>query len=167
MDTSFVTVCLIVVGSVFIPFFLFSSAGRNGRKKIKAQIKLVVTQNNLNISESENWGNMYIGLDTEQGKFLFLKLQASENLEQLIDLNTISGCQITEKRKVIKTHGKKEMLLEKLDLKILHKNGDNLILNFYDMDEDRKEDFELQRIEKWKALVIAYLSAVPFGEKAA
>ncbi len=166
MDTSFVIVCLIVVGSVFIPFVLFSSAGQNGRKKIKAQIKLVVTQYDLNISESENWGNTYIGLDTDQGKFLFIKLKASENLEQLIDLKTINGCQITEKRKVVKTHGKKEMLLERLDLKILHKNGDNLILNFYDVDEDRKEDFELQRIEKWKALV-AHLSAVPFGEKAA
>ncbi len=39
-------------------------------------------------------------------------------------------------------------MLEKHDLEILLKNGDSLLLNFYDMNEDRTEDFEQQRIEK-------------------
>lgn len=166
MDTSFVIVCLIVTVGVFFPFILFSYAGQSGRKKMDSQIKLVVTRYNLNISESEKWGNTYIGLDMDQRKFLYLDFGASENPDQLIDIDTIKGCQITEKRKILKTHGKKEAFLERLDLEVLQKDGNTLFLTFYDMDENRREDFELQRIEKWKAVLIN-ISTVPIEKKMA
>lgn len=167
MDTSFIVVCLIVVSSVFIPFYLFIFAGQSGRKKMKANIKEMVAKYNLNIAESENWGNTYIGLDTNQKKFLFLKITASESLEQLVDLNTVNGFQILEKRKLIKTKGGKEPLLEKLDLEVSLKNSEHILLNFYDADQTLQEDFELQRIQKWKAILIGHILAVPCKKKVA
>ncbi len=167
MDTSFAIVCFIVTGGVFIPFILFSYAGQSGRKKMDAQIKLIVTQYNLNISESEKWGNNYIGLDIYQRKVLYLDFGASENPNQLIDIDTIKGCQIVEKRKIIKAHGKKEAFLERLDLEVLQKDGNTLVLTFYNMDENRNEDFELQRIEKWRAIFINHISTIPMEKKMA
>lgn len=167
MDTSFVIVCLILVGSVFIPFFLFNAAGKKTAKKIGIKVKEVIAKNNLNISDSETWGDTYIGMDTNQRKFLYLKFKASENLEELVDLDTIDTCQIAEKRKVVKVNDKKELILEILALEILQKNGDNLLLNFYSMNEDRTEDFEHARAEKWKAILNSHTSKVPFDKKAA
>lgn len=155
MDTSFVIVCLILVGSVFIPFFLFNSAGKKNAKRFGVKVKEVIAKNNLNISDSENWGDTYIGMDTNQRKILYLKFKASENLKELVDLDTMQTCQIAEKRKVVKINDKKELILEKLDLEILLKNSESLLLNFYDINEDRTEDYELQRIEKWKAMILA------------
>lgn len=162
MNISFIAVCLIVVGSVLIPFFLFASSGRRERKEMETRIKQVVIKNKLNISESEIWGNTYIGVDTDQQKLVFLKLMASEIIEQLVDLNTLKECQIMEKRKAVKN--KKSQLLEKLDLEVLLKNRESIILNFYDIDQMLQEDFELQRIQKWKAILN---SAISLGKKAA
>ncbi len=167
MDTSFIIVCLILVGSVFIPFFLLNAAGRAERKKIEEKINQAIAKNYLNIAKSENWGNTFIGLDLDMRKIVFFKISAIEIREQLIDLDGITGFHILEKRKTIKMNQKKELLLQNLDLEILQKNGNNLILNFYDVGEDSTEDFELQRIEKWKAILTSHISAIPFGKKAA
>ena len=165
MDTSFAIVCLIVTGGVFIPFILFSYAGKSGRKKVDSQIKLLETKFDLNISESEKWGNSYIGLDKDQRKLLYLDFAASDKPDQPIDINTIKGCQILEKRKIVNTHGKKEALLERLDLEVRQKDGNTLVLTFYDIDENRKEDHERTRIEKWRALLINYISTTPIEKK--
>lgn len=162
MNTSFIIVCLIVVGSVLIPFFLFASSGQRVRKEMETKIKQVVNKNKLNISESEIWGNTYIGIDTAQRKLIFLKLTASEILEQLVDLNTLKECHIMEKRNSAKN--KKSQLLEKLDLEILLKNSEPIRLNFYDIDQMHQEDFELQRIQKWKAILFSSISS---GKQAA
>lgn len=167
MDISFIVVCLILVGGVFIPFFLFNAAGKKTAIRIENKVKEVITKNNLNISESENWGDTYIGLDTKQRKFLYLKFKVSENVEELVDLDTINICQIVEKRKSVKINDKKELIVEKLDIDILLKNGKSLLLNFYDNYENRTEDFEHARAEKWKAILNRLTSKVPFGQKAA
>ncbi|HEA22507.1 hypothetical protein LCGC14_1163720 [marine sediment metagenome] len=167
MDTSFVLVCLIVTGGVFIPFILFSYAGQGRTRKVDSQIKLVATQYNLNISKSEKWGNSYLGLDTDQRKLLYLDFGASENPNQLIDIDAIKGCQIVEKRKILKAHENKEALLESLDLEVLQKDGTSLVLTFYDIDENRKEDFELQRIEKWRDILMNHISTISIENRMA
>ncbi len=167
MDISMIIVSLVLVGSVFIPFYVFNATGQSERKKIGAKIKQVIVQHNLKVSESENWGNTYIGSDAEQRKVLFLKITPLESIEQLVDLNTLKTCQIVEKRKSVKTKEKKELLLEKLDLELLKKNGDRLLLNFYDASEDRMEDFELKRAEKWKGTLDHMVTTNSQGKKTA
>jgi hypothetical protein len=159
MDTSFVIVCLILVALVFIPYLLFIASGKRENKKMKAKIKHVIANNNLNISTSENWGLRYLGIDTVQRKLVFLKSvvledMPSEDLVQLLDLDAIKSCNIVELRKPIKIGDRKEVILEKLDLEILLKNGAHLILSFYHIDDEQMEDWELQRIEKWKATLM-------------
>jgi len=172
MDTSFVIVCLTLVALVFIPYFLFIAAGKSESKKMKAKINHVIVSNNLNISTSETWGHRYLGIDTVQRKLVFLKSidiedQPSEDLVQLLDLDTIKSCHIAELRKPIKIGERKEVVLEKLELEILLKNGTNLILPFYHMDDEQMEDWELQRIEKWKAVLMEQSSKTVDLKKAA
>tara|TARA_R110000782_G_scaffold74245_3_gene148404 strand:- start:445 stop:948 length:504 start_codon:yes stop_codon:yes gene_type:complete len=167
MDTSLIIMSLILVCSVFISFFLFNSVGISERKQIESKIKQIIAEKKLSISKSENWGETYIGLDTNQMKFIFLKIKKSENLEYLLELNALKGCRIMENRKSIKTNERIETLLNRLDLEIQLKNGENIILNFYDSMEDRKEDFELKRIENWKSIFQEQIKTLPHVEKVA
>ena len=167
MDTLFIVVCLVLAGSVFIPFFLFNAAGKAANKKLSGKVKQVIGENNLKMADSESWGNSYIGLDTDQGKILFLKMRPSDCTWQVLDLSAITDCQVKEQRKVLKVGHKKELLLEKLDLEISRKNGEPLVFNFYDSNENRMEDFELARAEKWKTRVIRHTSKNPMGKTAA
>ena len=166
MDISLVILSLILVGSVFIPFFFFNSAGKS-ENKIKKKIKQSIANFALNISQSENWGNKYIGIDTDRKIVLYLNFSESDNEEQQISLNHVKVCQILEKRKVIKTKASKETLLEKLDLEVSLQNGEILLLNFYDSNLNYSEDFELQRIEKWKAIIINQVSNFQVVKKVA
>jgi len=166
MDTSLVIMFLIVMGSIFIPYFFFTSAGQSEGKKIETKIKQAISENNLTISESESWCGRYLGIDTIQRKVLFLKIAQSENQIHLLDLNTIKECKILERRKVLKIKDKKEKTLENLDLEVTLNNRDILLLNFYD-DQDLKENFELRRIEKWKSIVIDLTLVMPLVKKTA
>lgn len=167
MNTSMILVSLLLVGSVFIPFFLFNAAGKTERKKMKAQIAQEVAKNGLNVSKSETWGNTYIGIDPNQGKLLFIKILETTSTAQLFDLDAIKECHKSEIRKVAKVDNRKELMLERLDLQVVLKNGENLLLNYYDLDENRKEDFELQRIDKWVRIIGNHSSRIPLVNKVA
>lgn len=164
VDIFFIAICLVLVGLVLIPFFLLV---KTKDKKMTDKVKDLIIQNNLKIYESENWGNSYIGLDSNQRKILFLKKTESDCIWQLLDLTAIADCQLNEKRTVLKIRNKKEFLLEKLDLDILLKNGDTLVLNFYDSEDYRTENFELARAEKWRTKLIWYIFNTPTRKRAA
>lgn len=153
METSFLTICLILVGLIFIPFFLFNVSGKSNLKKVKETAKAVSIANHLVISQNEIWGNSYIGIDEKQQKILFLKLTAGEAKEQIISIPLVKECVILEQRKFFKVKDKKDSHLEKLDLKITLQAGSPYLLNFYDENLNFSEDFEAKRIAKWRLLI--------------
>lgn len=167
MDTSFVIVSLILVSFVSIPFFLFNAAGKSERKKLKNKIEQIITKNSLSISESETWGITYIGIDPIKKKLLFVKIYPTENNIQLVDLFSVKEYQFLEKRKVVTIENRKERVLEQLDLQVLVKNGNMILLNFYTTAENQGEDFEVRRIEKWIAKLKEYQWDKPVNKKAA
>ncbi len=153
MNISFLMVCLVVLGSICIPYFLLNFSEHKEKSNKQVKIKNAIKEYNLNISQSDIWGNMYIGFDANQQKVLILKISSAETFEHLLELDLIYKCEIVEKRKTIKISNKQEHLLERLDLDILFKNKDHLLLNFYDRGQMIPENFELQRIKKWRTIL--------------
>ncbi len=166
MNTSFPIVSLILVGCVFIPFFLFNAAGLGERKKRRSTIKQLVAKNNLNVTEYEHWGKRYLGIDTAQRKALFVTNFQAQDRVQLLDLDIIKSCQIGEKRKLTKAKGRQELILEKLNLEVVLKNGHSIFLDFYDHTDTDTEDFEVKRAEKWKAIITSHSNPKTSGNKA-
>ncbi|ADV49520.1 hypothetical protein I2486_11205 [Cellulophaga sp. E16_2] len=153
MDTSVITICLVLVGIIFIPFFLFNMSGKSTSKKVEEAAKALNTKNQLTISQSELWGNAYIGIDENKQKLVFLKFSEKETYERVVAISSVKDCMILEQRKFFKVKNKKDSHLEKLDLKITLKSGQYFELNFYDETLNYSEDFEVKRIEKWKMLI--------------
>jgi len=158
MDTSFITICLVLVGIIFIPFFLFNMSGKSASKKVKEAAKALSTKNKLTISQSELWGNSYIGIDEKEQKIVFLKFSENEIYERVVAISSIKDCMILEQRKFFKVKNKKDSHLEKLDLKITLKSGQSFELNFYDEKLNYSEDFEVKRVQKWKSLINQFLT---------
>lgn len=85
-----------------------------------------------------------------------MNVEGGEQLEKLIDLNLVRDCKIntTYKKSTVKNHH--EMILLKLDLEIHYfKSAKVEVLNFFDIDCPYKEDYEMQRAEKWKGIINA------------
>ncbi|KQC32007.1 hypothetical protein AAU57_00725 [Nonlabens sp. YIK11] len=168
MDHSFIIVSLIVVGLVAIPYYLFISAGTSETKKIALKIKKVVLENNLQISQDERWNHKYIGIDTQQKVLVFLKAATAENAVsqdtvQILNLAHVKNCLVIEHRKGNKANA----VLERLDLQIHLINGTSQLLNFYNLDDNDAEDYEVQRAEKWKTIITTQLRAGASVKRAA
>ncbi len=167
MDITLIIVSLILVGSVFVPYYFFILAGKSETNTIKSKCKAAIAKNNLNVSQSETWANNYIAVDTDHKKLFFLKINETETLEQLVDLNKIKETKIVVIKKSIKTKNGIDDILEKLDLEIFLINGERLSLNFYDSNQIYTQDFELKRAEKWKAIIFDLIKTLNLGKKAA
>jgi len=167
MDLTLIIVCLVLVGSVFVPYYFFILAGKSETNSIKAKYKAAIAKHNLNVSQFETWANNYIAIDTDQKKLFFLKINETENIEQLVDLNKIKETKIIEIKKSVKTNNGVHIVLEKLDLELFLINGERIFLNFYDSNQIYAQDFELKRAEKWKAIVFEIIKALNFGKRAA
>ncbi len=166
---SLILISSILVAGVFLPFFLIDRTGWYDSKKRMNQYKLAIAKNKLNITQKEYWGNSFIGIDTAQKKLLFMKVGESGNTVELLDLNRAKECRIVNTMKYAKMKTKKESLLMRLDLEVSFVGNDQpiAVLNFFDMNDIYKEDFEQQRGEKWKALINSYTSALIPSRKTA
>lgn len=167
MDISIVIVSLILVGSVFVPYYFFILAGNSETKKLKSKYMAAIAKNNLKVSQMEIWGNSCIAIDTNQKKLFFMKVFETESKVQLVDLSKIKEAKIVQSKNSIKTKHRVKDLLDKLDLEILLVSGERITLNFYDSNQIYAEDFELKRVEKWKAIVFEHIKAVQTRKRVA
>lgn len=169
MDIPFIITCLILLSFTFVPVYILNNMGRKKGKSNIAKTKLLIKERGLVINQTESWGDYYIGIDTTNKKLVFInhKTEVTAMTEQLVDLTQISTCNIVENRKAKKINGRNESVLEKLDLEIQFKDGKNLLIPFYDARNNQMENWEMKRIEKWKALVTENVLAPALIKKAA
>ncbi len=169
MELELVIISVVLVASVFLPFFIIDFSGKSGIAQMKKLFKLELLKNNLKLTEQENWGNTFIGVDREQKKMLFMKFSEVDPSIHLIDLGKIQACEIDSKIGSVKTKVKKENILQQLNLKIspIDNRNPEVILNFYDWEGIYGEDFEMARAEKWKTIIKSLMTTIVTGKRAA
>jgi hypothetical protein len=155
MSTSIIIVSVIIAFCLFFPIYLFSKIGKSNTRNMLKKHLLEAAKYNLTLIEKEHWGNSFIGIDPNQNSVLFIKTIPKEDHSMVIPLIEIKKCNILKVVKPTKVVGKTENLLEKVTLEFVYfaNNKPNLSLNFYDIDGDFREDFEMRRAEKWVNLI--------------
>lgn len=137
-----------------IPYIWFAFVGKNDAQKLKKLIKNAVKKENVLFSIKEQWSNNLIGIDETKNLLLFIKVNSPETPFVRIDLSELKSCQIKIKSREYIKEKKRETELQSLDLEfIFYTEKEPIILNFYDMNDDFTEYYEMKRIEKWQALI--------------
>ena len=168
MKIDMILVFAIVVGLVAVPYALFILFGSGNSKKIEKQIQEEAKKNNLNINHSEKWSSRYLSLDTVANKLLFSRTRGEELVNQHIDLNTIARIVVLEDRTSKRIDGKMHDTLEKLSLEFISKeNAQSILINFYDSTLDATQNYEMNRVNKWKELIEKQLKLNAKHSKAA
>ena len=153
ISESVVTILITILG--ILPFIWFTYIGRKNFGKSKKAIKEITKSEGLTLNEKEAWNYNFIGIDNSKGRLLFIKVKSTGNEVVNIDLNTIKTCQIDRSTRDYKRENKTETELQKLNLELMfHTKESNIVLNFYDINEQLSEDLELKRAEKWQALIL-------------
>ncbi|MFG6685458.1 hypothetical protein ACGK9U_02660 [Mariniflexile sp. HNIBRBA6329] len=153
MKISLIIISTLLVLSVFLPFILFIYNGTKNTVSIKKQANALVKNNGITYSQKEVWRKNFIGISSDNKALTSIKFNTKNpSVVSDINLNEVKQCNII---KNYNNGANKSLSLKNLGLELVYKSSakPNVIINFFDIDEDFSEDFELQRIEKWHELI--------------
>ncbi|MDC6352715.1 hypothetical protein PP178_14230 [Zeaxanthinibacter sp. PT1] len=168
METGIIIISLVLVGSVFIPYYFLESNGRASRKQWQVTYHKAVNAHQLNIIMEEAWEQNYIGIDDQLKKLLFIKSYDSVKTDTVIDLNNLSQCKVIEVRKYPRVKDKKTEILERVDLELsFHHEENKLFLNLYDNKINFSQDYEIRRAEKWRQIISKHIRSYQRGNRVA
>ena len=161
MKISLIIISTLLVLSVFLPFLLFVLNGTKNTSNTKKQINSLIKDNGIIYSLKDIWRKNFMGLSADNKTLTFIHFNLNEPSITTINLTDVNQCLI------IKNHGKdrdKVIRLKNLSLEFIFKSSakSNLIINFFNIDDDLTEDLELQRIEKWQKTILNALTVKPF-----
>jgi len=152
MKISLIIISTLLTFSVFFPLFLFIYNGFKNTSNIKHRIESLIKNNGIIYTTKETWHHNFIGISNDNTKLTYVHFNTDEPKIGTIDLTEIKEChilksQVKEKEKIIR--------LKNLDLEFIYKasNKPNVIINFFNLDEDLSEDYELKRVEKWQQII--------------
>ncbi len=164
-----VTVIITILG--ILPFIWFTYIGRKSSGKSKNAINNLLKAEGLTFANKELWNHNFIGIDEVKKTLLFLKIKSTGNEVTKIDLSHVKACHIDKVTREYKREKKIEFELQTLNLEFIFTSKEpNVIINFYDINDNLSEDLEMKRAEKWHALVSQIVnknSATDSSKKAA
>ncbi|WP_100610370.1 hypothetical protein [Confluentibacter lentus] len=152
MKTSLIVISALLVLSVFVPFVLFIYKGAKNTISIKKQSSLLIKDNGIVYSAKEIWRKNFIGISSDNKVLTYIHFKKEVPFVTNISLIELKECHIVGN---YKNSANKAISIKNLDLELVFKSAGkpNLIINFFNIDDDLSEDFELQRIENWQSLI--------------
>lgn len=147
---------IIILTTIFcvLPYIWFVFIAKTKSNKIKNLINNALQREDVQFNTTEKWNNNFIGIEEAKNLLLFLKMNSQEIPFVRIGLDELKSCQIKIKSREYIKEKKRETELQSLDLELTYyTEKEPVILNFYDMNDEFTEDFEMKRIEKWQGLI--------------
>ncbi|PKQ45646.1 hypothetical protein [Confluentibacter flavum] len=149
MKTSLVIISALLILSVFVPFAIFIYNGAKNTMSVKKQSQLLIKNNGIIYGAKEIWRKNFIGISTDKTILTYMHFKEDKPLIRNISLRDIKQCNIIGN---YKNSTNKAVALKNLDLELVYYSSQpNTLINFFNIDNDLSEDFELQRIENWHA----------------
>lgn len=146
MDSTSLTIGIILLVICVLPFVLFSINNNKKRKKRIQNLEKKAKDNNAYIQEKDDWNKSIIGLD-KTNKILFFS-KNSEEFDKFISIN-VSELQNSRIERTENNH----KILEKLELELTFATKPTIVLEFFNKDETRLIMNEYELIQKWQKIL--------------
>ena len=151
MDLPSLYIGIAIIALILLPFFFVS-------RKQKKQEKLVLKQfiehgfkYGIELTETEQWSDRILGVDTLKRKIIFRHYTHEEMNETLVDLNKHSQA-ILEKSML--GNEDTSTAFDTILVRLKSKTGrEDEIISFFKSETDSIMYFELQLAEKWVKLI--------------
>ncbi len=169
MKLSVFIIDLILILSIFVPYYLFIRAGRKG-KKIRNKIIDKITRNKgIHPNMHEQWGNYYIGIDSLENSLIHIQFVNQGAIEILIPLNKVRDCSLIQEYKSVRNGKGKQDVLDFLAIEFRYSHPGTAAAQviFYDSSTMAGEDYEMHRAQKWLGVIKEHLKTRKAGTVAA
>ena len=152
MKISIAVISTLLILSVFVPFIIFIYNGSKNKISVKKQSNLLIKDNGIVYAVKEIWRKNFIGISSDNKVLTYIHFKHDVPFIVNISLIEVKQCHIIGN---YKNSGNKAISIKNLDLELVFKSAgkSNLILPFFNIDDDLSEDFELQRVENWQAFI--------------
>jgi len=150
MKTSVLIISIILTTTLFIPFLYFMYKGIKNKSGAKKQINALLKDSGIVYSQKEFWRKNFIGLSTDKKIVTYIHFNEDKPIISTIPLEDLKNCNIIRSNENDKGAGLKNLALE-----FIYKSAvkQHVSINFFNIDTDLNEDFEMKRIETWQALI--------------
>lgn len=149
MKISILLVSTILFLSIFLPLTYLVLKSSGAEKKIKKALLKIGKEHQLALDSIELHGSLILALDSTQKKLLYTTRNSLLSNVQIIDLLSLSDCQV----RTLRVGGK---YLESVSLELINSNSKQSIV-FYEEQQDDGPVTEpmssLVEAEKWKKLI--------------
>lgn len=149
-----------ITGAIFIAIFslpfIFMLNGRKKKEKLILQsISAIANNHNCKLSQHDLCEEFAIGLDETANHLFFLKKANDKEVSQYVNLAEIKSCKVIKTEHNIGNKLDNYKSIDNLDLhfSFLDKNNPDIILTFYNAEENLELNGEVQTIEKWAKIV--------------
>lgn len=156
MELSNIISVLIFLVIVTVPIIMLVRSGNKKKKALTDKVNNLKAQYQLNISESDSWDNIMLGIDKETRKILWVK-EATDGSDKnrVVDLDKIGQCKKVNIGRMVKAGKESSQVLDRLGLELFDKaNLDNpIVLEFYNSENNYLFNFQLELHSKWQKLI--------------
>ncbi|MGV8947118.1 MAG: hypothetical protein ACOH1N_11865 [Lutibacter sp.] len=146
---------IIAIGICVLPFVLMIGGRKKKKRKLLLLVSEMAKENNCKISQYEFCDDFIIGLDEIANFLFFFRKSNSKEMSEQINIKEIKTCKIKRTGHYENTKEGGNSTIEKLELQLsyIDKNKTDLLLPFYNEEEDVQMSGEIQVIEKWNEIV--------------
>ena len=119
------------------------------KKPEKKQVELLLKTSGVVYGTTDVWRKNFIGLSKEKNTLTYINFKDEKPQINHVALQDIKQCNILKSY-----NNNANAALKNLDLELVSiSSKSNVVINFFNLDEDLIQDFELPRIEKWQQLI--------------
>ena len=149
-----------IIGAISIaifasPFAITGLGRKKKEKKLMQALSNLAKQHNGTIHQHDFSGEFVIGIDETANYIYFFKNMKDKEVAHAINLASIQNCKVINKSSTINNKGHNYKVTELLELSLaaLDKSKPDILLEFYNADENYQINDELQLIEKWSKII--------------
>ncbi len=155
MDSGTLIIGAIVIAICILPFILIGNSIKKRKNKLLHSLSGLAAQKESKITQYDLGSDLVIGLDENTDFLFFFKRLKEKEISEQVYLKDMQNCRFINTSRTVRNKNESYQVTDKLELCISPKakNRPDIILEFYNSDENLQLGGELQLAEKWAKIV--------------
>lgn len=151
MDLGTMIIGAILLAICIIPFIIIRINRKKKEKQLIQNLNALANEINCQITRHEIFRDLIIGMDEETKTLFFIKNDEDKFACQYIKLKEIQKCSILKTNTEMNADFGNGSIIEKLELSLTYKGipQSEILLQFYNRDQNNQLMGEIELIEKW------------------
>ncbi|MCF8247423.1 MAG: hypothetical protein K9J37_20450 [Saprospiraceae bacterium] len=155
MEISNSLAVIIFLACIIVPIWWLVSSGNKKKKALANKVNSLKAQYHINISDSDSWDNVMLGIDKAARKILWIREVDGNDESLVVDLGKIEQCKKVNVSRNVNVGKVSSQVLDHLGLELFAKDRAEkpVLLDFYNSNNSYIFNFQLELQDKWQKLI--------------